>query len=138
MVGRVVSKKMINSAVVLIEGVQKHPLYGKRFMRGKKYLVDDPIGVKEGDVVEIVKSKPISKRKHFQIAKVIGKDIVAVATEKLKEVAKEAIEEVLPEEKLSDAEAMESKDEVRKQKNIEEPKAKKEFKNKGGKKIKRS
>lgn len=99
MIGRVVSIKMAKTAAVLIETKKKHPLYGKMFIRSKKYLVDDPIGVKLGDVVDIVKIKPISKRKHWQVTKVLGTDIVALGTESLKQEATEAIAQVLPEEK---------------------------------------
>ena len=99
MIGRVVSVKNQKSATVLIERTKIHPLYKKSFISSKKYLVDDPIGVKEGDLVDIVKIKPVSKKKHFGITKVIGQDVVALGTEAMKERAQEAIEEVLPEEK---------------------------------------
>ncbi len=99
MIGRVVSVKMLKTATVLIETTKKHPLYGKMFVRTKKYLVDDPIGVKLGDLVDLVKIKPISKRKHWRITKVLGTDIVALGTESLKQEASEAIAEVLSEEK---------------------------------------
>ena len=98
MVGRVVSIKMMKTAAVLVARVEKHPLYKKTFMRTKKYLVDDPIGVKLGDIVEIEKVRPISKNKHFRIMRVVGRDIEEIVEEQLKEEAKVAIEEVLPEE----------------------------------------
>lgn len=98
MIGRVVSAKMKHTATVLIESTKRHPLYKKTFARTKRYLVDDSKGVSEGDIVEIVKVKPISKRKHWQITKVIGKDIIAIGTEHLAQVAEKAIEEVMPEE----------------------------------------
>lgn len=98
MKGRVVSNKMQKSAVVLVETKKRHALYGKIFNRSRRFLVDDPLGVTEGDVVEIIKIKPISKNKHFQIKKILGKDFVALGEEALKIEAKEAIEEVLPAE----------------------------------------
>lgn len=97
MVGRVVSTKMIKSAVVLVEAKKKDPLYGKIYLRTKKYLVDDPQGVKDGDIVEIVKVRPISKNKHYQIKKVLGSDIVSLETAQLQAGATEAIAEVFPE-----------------------------------------
>jgi small subunit ribosomal protein S17 len=96
MIGRVVSTKMNQTAVVLVESRKKHPLYQKTYASTKKYLVDDQKGVKLGDVVEFVKCRPISKMKHWQITKVVGQDFVAVETEGLKESANEAIAEVLP------------------------------------------
>lgn len=97
MIGRVVSNKMQKSATVLIESVKKHPLYGKTFKRSKKYVVDDAIGVKQGDTVEIVKVKPISKRKHWKINKVLGSSIKEIVEEKLKGDASKQVIEVLPE-----------------------------------------
>ncbi len=96
MIGRVVSVKMAKTAAVLIESNKKHALYGKMYVHTKKYLADDPIGVKLGDLVDIIKIRPISKRKHWQITKVVGKDVIALGTEALKLSAAEAIEEVLP------------------------------------------
>lgn len=99
MTGRVVSTKMKNTATVLVERTAKHPLYKKTFIRTKKYLADDSLNVKEGDMVEIIKVKPISKRKHWKIIKVVGKNLAEMAEEKLKVAAQQSIAEVMPEEK---------------------------------------
>jgi small subunit ribosomal protein S17 len=99
MIGRVVSTKMEKTAVVLVESQKKHPLYKKSFLRTKKFLVDDPFNVKDGDIVVFQKIRPISKLKHFQITKVLGSDIVSLEQAELKEEAAEAIAEVMPEEK---------------------------------------
>ena len=97
MIGRVTSTKMQKTAVVLIERVAMHPLYKKTFKRSKKYLVDDPIGVKDGDLVEIIKVSPVSKNKHWRVAQVVGKNLAEIAEEKLKAQAEEIIAEVMPE-----------------------------------------
>lgn len=97
--GRVVSTKAAQTATVLLESRKTHPLYKKSYARSKKYLVQDNLGVKMGDLVEIVKCKPISKNKHFTIIKVVGRDIEAIVTEKINEDVKRAIEEVIPVEK---------------------------------------
>ncbi len=102
MTGRVVSTKLTKTVTILVERVARHPLYKKTFVRSKKYLVHDPLGVKEGDVVEVIKVRPISKNKHWQITRVIGKSLVEIAEEKLKQAAKETIAEVMPEEKESE------------------------------------
>lgn len=99
MIGRVVTKKMQNTVTVLVEGQSIHPLYKKAFLRSKKYIAHDPIGVKEGDLVELVKCKPISKMKHFQVVKVLGKRMEEIMDEKLKKEAEEVIAEVMPEER---------------------------------------
>lgn len=99
MVGRVVSTKMNKTAVVLVESKKTHPLYGKSYAWSKKYLVDDQLTVGKGDIVIFQKVRPVSKRKHWQITKVLGKDIVSLEQAELAEEAAEAIAEVLPEEK---------------------------------------
>lgn len=101
MIGRVTSTKMQKTAVVLIERTTMHPLYKKTFKRSKKYSVDDPIGVKDGDLVEIIKVSPVSKNKHWRIIQVVGQNLAEIAEEKLKAQAEEVISEVMPEEKES-------------------------------------
>ena len=103
MIGRVVSVKMNKTASILVEGEKEHPLYKKRFIFSKKYLVDDQKGVKLGDIVEVTKIRPVSRRKHWTISKVLGKDIVAVEETALAEVSEEAIAEVLLEEKENES-----------------------------------
>lgn len=101
MIGRVVSVKSKNTAVVLVERMAKHPLYKKTFKRSKKYLVE-ATGVKEGDVVDILKTRPISKRKHWRMVKVVGRNLVELAQEQQKEKAEEIIAEALPAKKEED------------------------------------
>jgi small subunit ribosomal protein S17 len=53
-----------------VESKMQHPLYGKVLKRVKKFLVHVPEGVstpKEGEMVEVFSSKPISKRKKWTI-----------------------------------------------------------------------
>lgn len=100
--GRVVSAKTSQTVVVLVEREKIHPLYKKTFRRSKRYLVHDEIGVALGDLVEIVQVRPMSKHKHFQVQKVVGKNMEAVIVEQLKEKAAEAIAEVMPEEKIEE------------------------------------
>lgn len=97
MIARVISTKMQKTAVVVVEGKKVHPLYKKAFVSSKKFLVDDPLGVKDGDMVEIVKIAPVSKNKHFRILKVVGKNLEEITEEKLKAEAKEIVSEIMPE-----------------------------------------
>lgn len=111
MIGRVVSNKMEKTAAVLVTSTKTHPLYKKTFIRTKKYLAQDDLSVKIGDLVEMIQSKPISKRKRWVITKVIGREFEAIAKEHLKEDVKEAIGEVLPveTEEMSEVESSEEK-----------------------------
>ncbi len=108
MIGRVVSVKSQKTATILVERAKKHPLYQKSVVRTKKYLVHDLLGVSLGDVVEVVKVRPISKNKHWQIVKKVGQDMVALGTQHMKDVATETIEEVQPSEKEEQSEIITS------------------------------
>lgn len=130
MIGRVVSTKLKNTATILVERVAKHPLYKKTFIRSKKYLVDDPIGVKEGDVVDIVKTRPISKMKHWRIVKVVGKSLEEITKEKLKAAAEQIVSEVMP----TSPEGGQGGPEEKVEEESKESEVKKEKPNKKGKK----
>lgn len=67
--GTVVSTKMKDTTVVLIERYVKHSKYGK-FMNGRtKIMAHDPGNTKKmGDKATIVAIRPMSKNKAFKIA----------------------------------------------------------------------
>ena len=66
--GKIVSTKMKDTIVVLVERFTKHPKYGKFLKRQKKFKVHDALNKhKEGEVVEIVETRPISKDKRFMV-----------------------------------------------------------------------
>ncbi len=68
--GTVVSTKMQDTITVAVERYVMHPKYKKFMRRTKKYLVDDKGNTaKEGDLVEIRETRPLSKRKHFELVK---------------------------------------------------------------------
>lgn len=120
MKGRVVSTKLKNTATVLISRITKHPLYKKTFVRTKRYLVEDLIGVKDGDIVEIIKCRPISKNKHWRITKVVGKDLAEIIGAQQKLAAEKVIAEVMPEPSSAEASAGKEELEVK----VEKPKKK--------------
>jgi len=72
--GRVVSDKAEKTVTVLVERRFKHPLYGKVVAVSKKYLAHDERNeYHEGDLVEIITRRPISKRKRFAVTKLLEK-----------------------------------------------------------------
>jgi len=71
LIGIVKSAKMTNSAVVVVDRIKAHPLYLKRTKTSKPYLVDNKVKAKEGDRVSIEETKPLSRRKRWQIIKVL-------------------------------------------------------------------
>lgn len=73
-VGKVVSNKMVKSIVVAVERRVAHPLYKKYFTRTKKYMAHDEkqqAGI--GDIVKIMETKPISKRKRWRLVEIMEK-----------------------------------------------------------------
>jgi len=71
-IGRVVSNKMQKSVTVSIERLVKHPLYGKRIKRTSRYTAHDETNdCKEGDLVEIMETRPLSKTKRWRVTRVI-------------------------------------------------------------------
>jgi small subunit ribosomal protein S17 len=72
--GRVVSDKADKTVTVRVERRFKHPLYGKVVTQSKKYLAHDENNeYGEGDVVEIISSRPVSKRKRFRVLRLVEK-----------------------------------------------------------------
>ena len=72
-IGKVVSTRMNKTAVVEVERFISHPLYKKRIKKVKKFKAHDEIGVSVGEKVKISSVKPISKEKHFKIARLVEK-----------------------------------------------------------------
>jgi small subunit ribosomal protein S17 len=68
LIGTVVSNRMDKTAVVLVERLTKHVTYQKYVRRRKKYLAHDPQNLCQiGEQVRIIESRPLSKRKRWQI-----------------------------------------------------------------------
>ena len=65
LVGLVVSAKMDKTVVVKVERKLRHPLYKKVIRRHKKYYAHCDFPCKEGDVVTIQESRPLSKLKRW-------------------------------------------------------------------------
>ncbi len=72
LVGRVISNKMDKTVTVLIERRVRHPVYGKYLVRSTKLHAHDASdSVGEGDLVEIVESRPLSKTKNWTVKRVV-------------------------------------------------------------------
>ncbi|MGE4551544.1 MAG: 30S ribosomal protein S17 [Desulfovibrionaceae bacterium] len=76
LVGMVVSDKADKTIVVRVETLVKHPLYKKYIRRRKKFMAHDPentCGI--GDKVQIVESRPLSRRKRWHLVQVLEKAV---------------------------------------------------------------
>jgi small subunit ribosomal protein S17 len=71
-IGTVKSAKMDKTVVVEVVTFRQHPLYLKRYKFTKRFLAHDPLGAKEGDKVQIKESRPISRRKRWQVSQIIN------------------------------------------------------------------
>jgi len=70
--GRVVSDRMDKTVVVAIERLLEHPLYGKRMKRTARFKAHDETNdCNEGDLVEIMETRPLSKQKRWRVVRVI-------------------------------------------------------------------
>lgn len=67
-VGKVLSNKMNKTVVVVVEHTIRHPQYEKIVRRRKKYYAHVELpDVKEGDMVSIMETKPLSKLKRWRV-----------------------------------------------------------------------
>ncbi|MEK7209174.1 MAG: 30S ribosomal protein S17 [Patescibacteria group bacterium] len=66
--GQVVSVSGAKTIAVKVDRLIKHPKYGKRFIRSKKYLAHDETNrSKVGELVRIQETRPFSRRKTFKL-----------------------------------------------------------------------
>jgi small subunit ribosomal protein S17 len=72
--GKVLSNKMQKTIVVAVESRVRHPLYGKFMKRTKKFKAHDETNqCGEGDLVEIMETRPLSKDKNWRLVRIIEK-----------------------------------------------------------------
>ncbi len=70
--GRVVSNRMDKSITVAVDRQVKHAIYGKFITKTTKYMAHDENNeANEGDVVQIMSTRPLSKRKTWRLVEII-------------------------------------------------------------------
>ncbi|MEK6649694.1 MAG: 30S ribosomal protein S17 [Bacteroidota bacterium] len=73
-IGKVTSNKMHKSIVVAIEGQKAHALYKKIFRVTTKLMAHDEkreAGI--GDLVKVMETRPLSKRKRWRLVEILEK-----------------------------------------------------------------
>lgn len=101
--GTVVSDVQDKTIVVAVNRSVTHPLYGKRYTVTKKYAAHDESNKAHvGDRVEIIETRPISKRKSFKLSRVVetghaevevkGEELIADVEKQRREAKAEADE----------------------------------------------
>ena len=73
-IGTVSSAKGDKTIVVTVTERKTHPIYRKQYTVSKKFMAhDEKNSAQVGDKVSIVETRPISKRKHFALDKILEK-----------------------------------------------------------------
>ena len=73
-IGEVVSDKMEKTVVVTVETFVRHPLYGRRVKRTKRFKAHDANNqCRTGDRVKIMETRPLSKEKRWRVVEVLEK-----------------------------------------------------------------
>ena len=76
-VGKVVSDKCDKTITVLVETYRKHPLYGKRVKYSKKFTAHDENNTaKNGDIVEIMETRPLSATKRYRLFRIVEEAVI--------------------------------------------------------------
>ena len=79
--GTVVSTKMAKTIVVRVDRRIPHPKYGKYFLTSMKFKAHDERGdAKQGDVVLIEETRPISKDKRWRYVKTVKAAATSLAS----------------------------------------------------------
>ena len=72
--GLVISDKMEQTVVVVIQELKPHPLYKKVVQHRAKFKVhDDKNDCRVGDLVRIMETRPLSKDKRWRVVEVVEK-----------------------------------------------------------------
>ncbi len=72
-IGTVVGKKMKKTVTVQVKRQVRHPLYKKIVTKQRTFLAHDEYEkCKLGDVVRIIETRPISKRKRWRVIEIVG------------------------------------------------------------------
>ena len=70
--GKVVSDKMDKTVVVAVETLKAHPRYKKTVKHTTKFKAhDEENTAKEGDIVRIEESRPLSRDKRWSVLEVV-------------------------------------------------------------------
>ena len=71
-VGVVTSDVLDKTITIKVVTPSQHPLYHRTVRRTAKFMAHDPQNrCREGDTVEIVESRPLSKRKRWRVTRIV-------------------------------------------------------------------
>ncbi len=97
--GVVKSDKMDKTVTVTVERLVKHPQYGKYVRRNSTFMAHNPHNLaREGDVVEIESTRPLSKNKRWRVVRVVRRAAGAVPEIAALQEPQDAVPEPEPEQ----------------------------------------
>jgi len=71
-VGKVASNKMEKTVVVEVEVIKRHPIYHRNIRRTARLKAHDEANAcREGDLVRVESTRPLSKEKHWRVVEVL-------------------------------------------------------------------
>lgn len=79
--GVVVSAKMQKTVVVRTERLVQHARYKKYIRQRTRMMAHDELGCKEGDVVDIRLTRPLSKQVRWRVVRIVGRKALPEASE---------------------------------------------------------
>ena len=89
--GVVIGNSMDKTATVLVNRLTKHNTYMKYVSSQKKYMAHDPQNrCQVGDMVKIIESRPISKKKRWRLLEIIRDSAMTAASENRGEPVEQA------------------------------------------------
>ncbi len=89
LIGTVTSDVADKTITIVVTSRETHPVYGKKYTVNRKYAAhDESNDAKKGDLVRIIETRPISKRKSFKLDQIIRRSIGSI---ELKEEVNEAV-----------------------------------------------
>lgn len=76
-VGTVSSAKGDKTIVVTVQTRKTHPIYHKQYTVSRKFMAhDEKNEAKVGDKVAIIETRPLSRRKHHTLDRIIEKPVL--------------------------------------------------------------
>jgi small subunit ribosomal protein S17 len=76
LMGRVVSDKMEKTITVLVERRVRHPVYDKIVTKSTKIKAHDEVNeCREGDLVTIAETRPLSRTKAWRLVEVVERAV---------------------------------------------------------------
>jgi small subunit ribosomal protein S17 len=80
LLGEVVSDRMHKTVTVLVGRRVRHPVYERVIRRSKKYHAhDEQNQCREGDVVRIVETRPLSRTKRWRLQEIVRRRVATAA-----------------------------------------------------------